>query len=165
MNRHEEEEFLNKYCKVIFPARKDRLPPNYHTIKCLQTNKILFTITFLYSPLNTKNTLIFYHGNGEVVEDYLNSEFQNKLIEKVNICMVEYRGYGPFSQCDVAVMDMLTKDVPLLHSYLKKNFYIEDENIVVMGRSIGSIFASHFAFLFPLIRSFFLTLIYVIMNK
>ena len=82
-------------------------------------------------------TVIYLHGNGEVVADYL-PEFPEWFSEAgYNVLLAEYRGYG-MSEGSPALAGMLD-DVELLIESLKVN----DRKIVLFGRSIGSLYAVH----------------------
>jgi uncharacterized protein len=82
-------------------------------------------------------TVIYFHGNGEVVADYLPS-FPDWLCGAgYNVLLAEYRGYG-MSEGTPAIVSMLDDVVPIIDS-LK----IADRRVVLFGRSIGSLFALH----------------------
>jgi fermentation-respiration switch protein FrsA (DUF1100 family) len=82
-------------------------------------------------------TVIYFHGNGEVVADYL-PEFPDWFSEAgYNVLLAEYRGYG-MSEGTPQLVGML-EDVESLIESLR----IPDERIVLFGRSIGSLYAVH----------------------
>jgi pimeloyl-ACP methyl ester carboxylesterase len=82
-------------------------------------------------------TVVYFHGNGEVVADYL-PEFPEWFTGAgYNILLAEYRGYG-MSDGTPALAGMLD-DVESLIESLK----IPDRRIVLFGRSIGSLYALH----------------------
>jgi fermentation-respiration switch protein FrsA (DUF1100 family) len=82
-------------------------------------------------------TVIYFHGNGEVVADYLPA-FPDWLCGAgYNVLLAEYRGYG-MSEGTPAIVSMLDDVVPIIDS-LK----VPDRRIVLFGRSIGSLFALH----------------------
>ena len=82
-------------------------------------------------------TVIYFHGNGEVVTNYLPS-FANWFNGMgYNLLLAEYRGYG-MSTGTPALAGMLDDVEPLLDS-----LQIPDEKIILFGRSIGSLYAVH----------------------
>lgn len=82
-------------------------------------------------------TVIYFHGNGEVVADYLPS-FPAWLVQAgCNVLLAEYRGYG-MSSGTPALAGMLDDVVPIIQS-LK----IPHHQVVLFGRSIGSLYALH----------------------
>ncbi len=88
-------------------------------------------------------TIVFFHGNGEVVADYI--DLYVPVFDQLgyNCFLAEYRGYG-MSTGTVALGSMLndvervieTLDLPL-------------DRLVLFGRSIGSLFALHGIGRFP----------------
>ena len=93
---------------------------------------------------NPKKTIIHFHGNGEVVSDYIGSFSQQIEALGCSILFAEYRGYGLSTGDSPSLVSMLDDveriitsiDVPL-------------EDIVLFGRSVGSIYALHGALVFP----------------
>ncbi len=82
-------------------------------------------------------TVIYFHGNGEVVADYL-PDFPEWFVGAgYNCLMAEYRGYG-MSTGRPALAGMLD-DVERLIDHLE----IPDRQVVLFGRSIGSLYALH----------------------
>lgn len=90
-------------------------------------------------------TIVFFHGNGEVVADYL--ELYVPVFDQMgcNCFLAEYRGYG-MSTGSVALGTML-KDV----EKVIKAINLPPGKIVLFGRSIGSLFALQGVSLFPTI--------------
>ncbi|MCD4795039.1 MAG: alpha/beta hydrolase [Bacteroidales bacterium] len=88
-------------------------------------------------------TIVYFHGNGEVVADYL--DFFPQLFDKAgyNILLFEFRGYG-MSTGKPYLVDMLN-DVECVI----KKLNISQTNIILYGRSVGTIYAVHAASVFP----------------
>lgn len=82
-------------------------------------------------------TVIYFHGNGEVVADYLPSFPEWIVRAGCNVLLAEYRGYG-MSSGTPALAGMLEDVVPIIQS-LK----ISDDKVILFGRSIGSLYALH----------------------
>ncbi len=94
---------------------------------------------------NPRKTIIYFHGNGEVVADYTN--FLEKKIEEYLGCSVlfaEYRGYGLSTGGSPTLVDMLDDVKAIIES-----IDIPPKEIVLFGRSVGSIYALHGASIFP----------------
>lgn len=82
-------------------------------------------------------TVVYFHGNGEVVADYL-PDFPAWIARTgCNCLLAEYRGYG-MSTGHPALVGMLEDVVPIMES-----LHIPDQKIVLFGRSIGSLYALH----------------------
>ncbi|MEC7988170.1 MAG: alpha/beta fold hydrolase, partial [Myxococcota bacterium] len=89
-------------------------------------------------------TVVFFHGNGECVGDYI-PHFTDALSSfGVNVFLAEYRGYGG-SDGTPQLYTML-KDVHSIHRFLE----IEPSKIFVFGRSVGSIYALEYASSYPI---------------
>jgi len=93
---------------------------------------------------NPKKTIIHFHGNGEVVSDYFDLFLPQ--IEKLgcSILFAEYRQYGLSTGEAPSLVGML-EDV----EQIIKSIDVAPQEIVLFGRSVGSIYALHGASLFP----------------
>ncbi len=88
-------------------------------------------------------TVVHFHGNGEVVADYLPG-FATQLDQLgANAFFAEYRGYGQSTGIPqlAAMLDDVTP--------IREAVDAPEEKLVVFGRSIGSIYAIEFAARFP----------------
>lgn len=95
-------------------------------------------------------TLVYFHGNGEVVADYL-PDFADWINGAgYNVVLAEYRGYG-MSTGSPALAGMLDDGVAILDS-----LNLPDSNIVLFGRSIGSLYAVHTVYRRPQIAGLIL---------
>jgi pimeloyl-ACP methyl ester carboxylesterase len=87
-------------------------------------------------------TLLHFHGNGEIVADYL-PEFPDMLSDLgVNTFLAEYRGYGD-SEGEPQLGAMFD-DLPAIQEAAGP-----PEKLIVFGRSIGSIYAIEFVSRYP----------------
>ncbi len=95
-------------------------------------------------------TLVHFHGNGEVVADYLNGFPQ--LIGKMgcNCLLAEYRGYG--NSTGQPLLGQMLEDVAAVIAALD----LPPEKIVLFGRSVGSLFALRAVGLFPAVAGLIL---------
>ena len=93
---------------------------------------------------NPKKTIIHFHGNGEVVSDYI--DYFEHQIEDLgcSILFAEYRSYGLSTGDSPSLVDMLDDVEKIIES-----INIPLEEIVLFGRSVGSIYALHGASIFP----------------
>lgn len=88
-------------------------------------------------------TVIHFHGNGEIVPDYLDGFPERFTALGWNLLLAEYRGYG------------MSTGQPLLGKMLKDVKHVlavaesPPERVVAFGRSVGSIFAIEAAGRFP----------------
>lgn len=88
-------------------------------------------------------TLIHFHGNGETVTDYLEHFTGSVMALGVNLLLAEYRGYG-MSEGEPKLSAMLD-DIPAI----VEASGAEPSRLVFYGRSLGSLFATHAASLYP----------------
>jgi len=88
-------------------------------------------------------TMIHFHGNGETVVDYLDRFAGYISALGVNLLLAEYRGYG-MSEGEPRLTAML-EDIPAIVAASG----VEPSRLIFFGRSLGSLYASHAAFLYP----------------
>ena len=95
------------------------------------------------APHPAAKTVVFFHGNGEVVNDYI-PWFTNELLSRgLNVFLAEYRGYGA-STGSACMAGMLDDIKPIFEAIGEPQ-----EKIIVFGRSVGSIYAIEFAARYP----------------
>ena len=87
--------------------------------------------------------LVHFHGNGEVVADWEHEYLPHFRAAGLNVFFAEYRGYGA-STGTPGMITMLGDVPPVLAAVGTK-----PENMVVYGRSVGSIFAVESAYRTP----------------
>lgn len=88
-------------------------------------------------------TVVHFHGNGEVVADYI-PEFVDLVDELGADCfLAEYRGYG--ASTGVPQLGAMLDDVTAIREAVGRPL----EELVVFGRSVGSIYALEFAARYP----------------
>jgi len=84
--------------------------------------------------LKAKLSLLFFHGNGEIVSDYDNlAEVFSSL--GVELIIADFRGYG--KSTGTPTLRAALEDSHIIFDYLIKNSIFRDK-VCVMGRSIGS---------------------------
>ena len=96
-----------------------------------------------HAPHRDCRTIVYFHGNGEVVADCV--ELFAEPFERLglNAFFAEYRGYGASSGMP-ALVAMLA-DVPLMIRALG----LPEKKLILFGRSVGSIYALHALGHFP----------------
>jgi len=96
-------------------------------------------------PLN-RPVVIYFHGNGELARNYVdvkrtqeNSDSRFSLIQdlKLNVLFAEYRGYGLSD--GTPSFNTLYLDCEHIFDHLVEKYKLTHSQIIVWGRSIGSI--------------------------
>ena len=87
-----------------------------------------------FKNFEAKFTVLFFHGNGEIVSDYngLAEQFRRFGCEFI-VC--DYRGYGRSE--GVPTLKSTLIDASTIYCYLKDNKVLK-KKVCVMGRSLGS---------------------------
>jgi len=83
-------------------------------------------------------SLLYFHGNGEIVDDYdWSAPFYNDI--GVNLFVADYRGYG-FSEGKPTISNMIKDAHPIFKQFAEiVEEYGSRNSLFVMGRSLGSI--------------------------
>ena len=95
--------------------------------------------------LDCKNLIIYFHGNSENACDPIEQmEKLNKKLE-THSCIVEYPGYGlSYKKTDINP-ELMKTDAEAVFDFLTDKIGFLDQNIIIMGRSIGTGPAIHLA--------------------
>ena len=96
-----------------------------------------------HAPHREAKTVVYFHGNGEVVADCVDLFAEPFARLGLNVFFAEYRGYGG-STGTPALVAMLA-DVPCMIRALG----LPEEELILFGRSVGSIYALHATGHFP----------------
>jgi len=88
-------------------------------------------------------TLVHFHGNGEIVDDWLGGFVEAIGAAGCNCFLAEYRGYG--SSTGEAQLGKMLEDVRATIAALK----LPPRQLLIFGRSVGAIFALEAVRLFP----------------
>jgi alpha-beta hydrolase superfamily lysophospholipase len=136
---------------LFFPRRIPRpsnVPPNVIDGTILVELDIELGYRLYKSP-NTKALILYFHGNGEIVTDYddLSAEY---LQLNLSLLVIDYRGYGWSSGTPKG--SALLSDVEAVHLALPQILtaaQLQDVPLFLMGRSLGSISATHMASFHP----------------
>ena len=83
-------------------------------------------------------SLLYFHGNGEIVDDYdWSAPFYNDV--GVNLFVADYRGYG-FSDGKPTISNMIKDSHRIFKQFIKiVEEYGSRKSFFIMGRSLGSI--------------------------
>ena len=84
----------------------------------------------------SKNFVIFFHGNAEDI--FLSRSMGYPLCQKtgMNVLIVEYPGYSIYK--GDADANIILQNTGIVYDFIKNLFNLEDKNIFIFGRSIGS---------------------------
>ena len=134
-----------EFNSLIFPA------PNFdfHTVNQFKNelifvpsnnpkNKYYIPCLFLSNEKSrtSKNFIIFFHGNAEDI--FLASSMATPLLEELNmnIIIVEYPGYSIYK--GEATAERILENTSIGYDFIQQKFNLEEKNMYVYGRSIGS---------------------------
>jgi len=82
-------------------------------------------------------SLLYFHGNGEIVDDYdWSAPFYNEI--GINLFVADYRGYG-FSDGTPTITHMIRDSHQIFKEFRKIVEEFGSKSLFVMGRSLGSI--------------------------
>jgi len=98
-----------------------------------------------HPSLNAKFSLLFFHGNGEIVSDYDGFEKYFSVLG-CELVVCDFRGYGRSE--GIPTLRNALKDASTLYNYLKNNGKLKS-HVCVMGRSLGSAPAIELCVRFP----------------
>jgi len=123
--------------RYFFPRRQEFSDPFW--VDCGEIK-----LSCYYKPKHSDaKTIVFFHGNGEIVADYL--ELFVPVFDQLgfNLFLAEYRGYA--MSTGVPALAGMSEDV----TPIVKATGQPPENLILFGRSIGSLYAIHGISLFP----------------
>ena len=132
-----------------FYPRKARLPPK--AILVPTGDGSLQLACWRSAPSSShRPVLVHFHGNGEIVPDWI-QDFPDDIEGMgFDVFLVEYRGYG--ASDGVPTLGDMLEDVRAIAKAVDK----DPSEIVVFGRSVGSIFAIEWVRCFPNTRALIL---------
>ena len=94
------------------------------------------------------NFLILFHGNAEDIFLVANLANNIEAYMEMNVVVVEYPGYSIYKTSvnnEGNIEEIILNDSLIVYDKIKEIFGINDENIFIFGRSIGSAPASYLA--------------------
>jgi alpha-beta hydrolase superfamily lysophospholipase len=92
---------------------------------------------YWYKPHKDSPTILMFHGNGEVITDYLYDFHEIIASLGANFAIVDYRGYG-LSHGEPTLSAVL-EDSHAAWSYFTEKLGLKPSDIILFGRSLGSI--------------------------
>jgi predicted esterase len=89
-------------------------------------------------------TIVFYHGNYELIDDYVGyfDRFTDSICS--NVILVEYNSYGSSTGIPSA-----SKTTEITKNILDEQKISKNQSLIIWGRSIGSAHAFNFAYKYP----------------
>lgn len=135
--------------QIIFHPNSDWNPPPEGAIEhSIQVVEDVFVSARFYPINQSSPSILYFHGNGEVVSDYdWISRFYNEI--GANLFVAEYRGYGKSN--GIPTSSNTVADAHTIFNYfrnmLKSTGYTG--SVFVMGRSLGSQSALELAVNYP----------------
>jgi pimeloyl-ACP methyl ester carboxylesterase len=94
---------------------------------------------YYFHPYPHAATMLFFHGNGEVMTDYLYDYHEQVAALGLNFLVVDYRGYG-LSTGRPSLPGLLA-DARAAWAHVTGPLGLRPADVVVMGRSLGSLAA------------------------
>jgi pimeloyl-ACP methyl ester carboxylesterase len=101
----------------------------------------LFLNALLFKANNSKGVVLYFHGNAGAIHDW-GKRAPLFLGNNYDVLFVDYRGYGK-SDGAYSNSDELLADAQVVYDYTKTLY--DEDNIVVLGFSLGSGLASYVA--------------------
>ncbi len=98
---------------------------------------------YWHEPRADAATVLFFHGNGEVMTDYLHGYHREIEEMGLNFLVVDYRGYGLSSGSPT--LSRLIEDCRAAWDHLTSELGLAPSEVIVMGRSLGSLAALELA--------------------
>jgi hypothetical protein len=135
-----------KLLQFIFYPRQDvRKCPQNASDYFIPVEENIFIGCRFYTCSQSSPSIIYFHGNGEVVGDHNDiAPFYNQ--RGMNLFVADYRGYGS-SGGDPTLANTISDAHQIFNAFLdllhRSNY---SDNILVMGRSLGSLSAIELAF-------------------
>jgi acetyl esterase/lipase len=84
----------------------------------------------------SKNFLIFFHGNAEDIFAARDMADKLRFNMNMNVFIVEYPGYSIYNEDKSS--DKVLDDSLVVFDYLVNELHIDEENLFILGRSIGT---------------------------
>lgn len=94
----------------------------------------------------SKKCVIYFHGNAEDIGSVM--YFLDPIVQETNVTFysIEYPSYGQYYSLSAALIsDTIKQDALDFYDFLRRETAREEQDIIVMGRSIGSGGASYLA--------------------
>lgn len=92
----------------------------------------------------SSKVIVYFHGNAYTIEDAVSGEVRNLLETGANLLVVDYRGYGGSSAVQANGI-RACEDARAAMRYLIGQRLVRTEDVVIVGRSIGTGVAAQLA--------------------
>ena len=125
--------------QIAFYPRKSAIKPSKPNAKnyFVEVEKGVKIGCRFYTKAIGCPSLLYFHGNGEIVDDYdWSATFYNEI--GINLFVADYRGYG-FSDGSPTVTNMIRDSYQIFTDFRKIVEEFGSKSLFVMGRSLGSI--------------------------
>jgi fermentation-respiration switch protein FrsA (DUF1100 family) len=96
------------------------------------------------SAMSAGKVILFFHGNGYVMEDMVGTELDKLLPIGANLLIIDYRGYGSSTKL-TPNESTINEDAEAALRYLLRGRSIRAADVFVLGRSVGTGAAVHLA--------------------
>ena len=93
---------------------------------------------FIKSNNPSDKIIIYFHSNYEDAGNCFS--FCNSMAQflEINILIVEFPGYGIYKSKESANADLIINDANIIFSFINEIQGVSEDNIIIMGRSIGT---------------------------
>jgi hypothetical protein len=104
-----------------------------------ESNRFLDHIPCLYLPYDdgSSKLLVYFHGNAEDIGLAFDMLFLIGQKLQMHVLAVEYPGYGLYKNME-ADEEIMKEDSLIVYDYLITVVGVREEDIVLLGRSMGS---------------------------
>lgn len=140
-----------KQSKFLFPAPENytKATPadsriRYEDLRIPVNSTDYIHAWWIPNATSARQVILFFHGNGYVVEDMVGTELEKLLLIGANLLVVDYRGYGLSTQLTPNELTV-DEDAEAALRYLLQTRSIRAADVFVLGRSVGSGAATHLA--------------------
>lgn len=93
----------------------------------------------------TRQLILFFHANAEDIGTSYSMCDHIRTSLDMNVLAVEYPGYGVYEDAEGPSEAKILKDAELVYNFVLDVAKVEERNIFVMGRSLGSGPSTHLA--------------------
>ena len=90
------------------------------------------------TELKSNKIIIYFHANYEDLGQTRQIALSIQKYLKLNVLCVEYPGYGIYKSFDSCSCEKVIKDAECVYNFLTNIMSISEDNIIIMGRCIGS---------------------------
>ncbi|CDW77752.1 UNKNOWN [Stylonychia lemnae] len=112
-------------------------------------NENVIPTFYLPSPSHSRKIIIYFHGNAEDLGHSVDFILSLRIKLKMNVLAVEYPGYGIYKNNKISTNEKtILEDAYYIMQFVTQILKSSPQNIILMGRSIGSGIAIEMASIF-----------------